>query len=413
MRFLWFLSMGLTLGLFSVARGQTVDASTLAGKVMCGYQGWFNTPTDGAGRGWVHWGHAAMRPGTATVDLWPDVTELTPTERFDTGFHLADGRPAQVYSAYLPATVDRHFRWMRTYGIDGVWLQRFATGIGNVHVLRDDDQVLANVRAAAKANGRVFGLMYDLSGLHDDAVDKVIADWKRLVGAAGLLNDPQYIHDGGRPVVALWGYGFGDGRDPLVGDGGRRLIRAMHDGGCRVLLGVPTGWRTLDGDAVHDPRLLDVVGQADLISPWTVGRYTSPAGVADHAAKHWKPDVDWCRAHGKGYLPVVFPGFSWHNLQATRGKDQPLGQIPRLGGRFLWSQYAAAKAAGATMVYQAMFDEVDEGTAIFKCTNDVPADGAFLTYDGLPSDFYLKLVGESSRLMRGEITAADEKLIRP
>ena len=380
---------------------------------MCGYQGWFNTPTDGADRGWVHWGHGGMRPSTATVDLWPDVSELTPAERFDTGFHLADGRPAQVYSPYLPATVDRHFRWMRAYGIDGVWLQRIASGIGNAHVMRDDDQVLANARAAAGANGRVFGLMYDLSGLHDDAVDKVIGDWKRLVGTAGLLTDPRYIHDGGRPVVALWGYGFGDGRDPLVGDGGRRLIRAMHDSGCRVLLGVPTGWRTLDGDAVHDPRLLDVIAQADLISPWTVGRYTSPVGVADHAAKRWRPDLDWCRTHGKGYLPVVFPGFSWHNLQATRGKDKPLGQIPRLGGRFLWSQYAAAKAAGATMVYQAMFDEVDEGTAIFKCANDVPADGTFLTYDGLPSDFYLRLVGEASRLIRGEMTAADEKLIRP
>lgn len=32
-----------------------VDASTLTGKVMCGYQGWFNCESDGAERGWVHW----------------------------------------------------------------------------------------------------------------------------------------------------------------------------------------------------------------------------------------------------------------------------------------------------------------------------------------------------------------------
>lgn len=50
----------------------------------------------------------------------------------------------------------------------------------------------------------------------------------------------------------------------------------------------------------------------------------------------------------------------------------PLNAIPRLQGRFFWSQITAAKRAGADMLYVAMFDEVDEGTAIFKVTNDPP-----------------------------------------
>ncbi|MEI9897852.1 MAG: hypothetical protein WDN28_29340 [Chthoniobacter sp.] len=29
-----------------------VDTGTLTGKVMCGYQGWFNCEGDGANRGW-------------------------------------------------------------------------------------------------------------------------------------------------------------------------------------------------------------------------------------------------------------------------------------------------------------------------------------------------------------------------
>jgi hypothetical protein len=86
----------------------------------------------------------------------------------------------------------------------------------------------------------------------------------------------------------------------------------------------------------------------------------------------------------------------------------PLDQIPRLGGRFLWKQFVEAKRAGATMIYQAMFDEIDEGTAVFKCTNDPPVGASrFLTYEDLPTDHYLWLVGEGARMLRGEIPVRD------
>ena len=59
------------------------------------------------------------------------------------------------------------------------------------------------------------------------------------------------------------------------------------------------------------------------------------------------------------------------------------------------------------MVYVAMFDEVDEGTAIFKCANTIPVGqkSRFLTFDGLPSDFYLRLVGQGAKLMREPASA--------
>src|SRR6478736_4596840 len=54
-----------------------IDATTLDGKVLCGYQGWFNTPCDGATFGFTHWGQRLDRPGEGrfTVDMWPDVSE--------------------------------------------------------------------------------------------------------------------------------------------------------------------------------------------------------------------------------------------------------------------------------------------------------------------------------------------------
>ena len=137
---------------------------------------------------------------------------------------------------------------------------------------------------------------------------------------------------------------------------------------------------------------------ADIVSPWTVGRYRTPEEAGRHAEKLVKPDIAWCAERHLDYLPVVFPGFSWHNMYGSSNA------IPRMRGEFLTRQFRADETAGAKMFYVAMFDEVDEGTAIFKCTNDVPVptEAPFVTYEGLPSDFYLRLVGQESRLLRNE-----------
>ena len=221
--------------------------------------------------------------------------------------------------------------------------------------------------------------------------------------------DPAYLRHKGKPLVAVWGVGFSGEKRAYTLAECRSLIEFLKSDGCSVMLGVPTGWRENKRDAVKDPGLHDVLKLADVISPWTPGRYKNPREVAVHGDTWWKPDAVWCREHSLDYLPVVFPGFSWHNLNP----EAPLDQIPRLKGKFLWSQFVAAKSAGARMIYVAMFDEVDEGTAIFKCTNQAPVGGnSFLTYDNLPSDHYLWLTGEGARLLRGERPTAAEVPVR-
>jgi hypothetical protein len=315
---------------------------------------------------------------------------------------MANGSPAEVFSSFQRPTVLKHFEWMQDYGIDGVFVQRFATDLGNPGSLEHCTAVLANCRAGANLHGRAYAVMYDLSGLPAGKIDNVINDWRALRNEMAITEDPAYLNHRGKPVVAVWGIGFNDHRNYTLAEC-RRLVEFLKNdseaGGCTVMLGVPTNWRTLNRDAVNDPALLDIAAMADIISPWTVGRYTTPPAAARYAETTLKPDVAWCSRRGIDLLPVVFPGFSWHNM-----KGDPSDQIPREGGQFLWSQFCGAKRADASMVYVAMFDEVDEGTAIFKCANDVPTGekSKFVTWQGLPSDFYLKMVGAGSKLIRGE-----------
>ncbi|MDB6018223.1 MAG: hypothetical protein JWR19_2712 [Pedosphaera sp.] len=395
-----------SFGPYKGAVVRDVDTQTLVGKVMCGYQGWFGTPGDGsAGHNWRHWTkhHGPMEDGNAKVDLWPDVSELSPSERFPTGFKMANGRPAEVFSSYAKPTVLRHFQWMQDYGIDGVFVQRFAVELHDQNNLEHCNTVLANCREGANLHGRTYAVMYDLSGLPAGHIEEVMNDWRELRKQMTITADPAYLHQGGKPVVVVWGIGFNDHREYTLAEC-RRLIEFLKGdieaGGCTVMIGVPAYWRELNRDAVNDPKLLEVIGMADIVSPWTVGRYTDVSGAANYAKNTLTPDLAWCRQHKIDYMPVAFPGFSWYNMN---GREFNIAS--RSHGQFLWSQILGAKQAGASMVYVAMFDEVDEGTAIFKCINNVPVgrESKFLSFEGLPSDYYLKLVGAGVKLIQGKM----------
>lgn len=369
--------------------------------VMAGYQGWFNTPEDGAGLGWKHFEkEKEFKPGKCTIDLWPDVSEYEKT--YETAFKLPDETPAKVFSSYDASTTDLHFKWMKQYGIDGVFMQRFVVSIRNQKGKDNYNKILNNAVLSAEKYDRAICLMYDLSGMEAGEEDILIRDWKELCEKHKLVsrNNNHYVYHHGKPLVAVWGIGFND-RRKYGYEQVKKIIDFLKSEGCSILVGVPTHWRTLTIDAVSDTRLLELVKQADIVHPWLVGRFDN--NTYEPYRKSIEEDIKWCKANGKDYMPVLFPGFSWHNMK----KDAPQNMIPRLGGRFFWKQVKGAVDAGAESLYLAMFDEIDEGTAFFKCTNTPPVgESSFITYEGEAPDHYLWLAGEAAKYLRGELRSS-------
>jgi hypothetical protein len=375
------------------------------GLVMAGYQGWF--PASGTG---------VMYPDETKIriDMWPDLTEYEKT--YPTGLKLADGSTARFFSSDDKSTVDLHFKWMKQYGVDGVFMQRFFNASKPEARHKGSTNVLRNALVAASKQERAIGVMYDLSGLKGSGEDcsVLIDDWKYLVDSLKVTNQvgtQTYVFHNGKPLVTIWGVGFPDREYNIRNIGIARFIDFLKNdpeyGGCSVMLGVPTFWRDLNADCNPDPYLHEVIKQCDIVMPWAVQRF-SPLlhNDMDRYRDVILSDIKWCKDNGVDYAPCVCPGFSWHNLSRISFPDdiKPVGSIPRQGGRFYWQQISTAINAGATMLYVAMFDEVNEGTAIFKCSDNPPVSDVakFIGMDGKPSDEYLWLTGEAGKMLRKE-----------
>lgn len=391
-----------------------IDAATLDGKVLCGYQGWFNTPSDGTDFGFTHWGRGLDRPGGGrfTVDLWPDVSEYDPKDLYEVpGLRMPDGSPARLYSAFRKGPVLLHCKWVRQYGLDGVFLSRFVGEANDLVRARHVNQVLANVREGCHREGRAWALMLDLSMGRNATTAAVMDDWKFLCDRVKVREDARYLHHRGKPVVLLWGLGFRD--RPWTPEEAEELVRFFKGdpvyGRNYLIGGVDPYWRTLRGASRPEAAWAKVYRSFDAISPWDAGRYRDDASMDRVRREVWEGDLAELKGLGIGYVPTAFPGFSWDNLKRARPGSTA---IPRRKGEFYWRQFAIFKALGVRTVFVGMFDEVDEGTAIYKVTNQPPVGRHFVTYEGLPPDYYLRLTGAATRMIRGAAPLS-EKIPEP
>lgn len=404
---------------------------TFKGRVMCGYQGWFTVPGDESNsRGWTHYtakGCGKFEPGYSCIEYWPDVTEYEKT--YDTPFVHPDGTTAKVFSSADKSTADLHFKWMKEYGIGGAIIQRFKSTVeacasgSDLHSL----DVLANCIEASKKYGIAIMVEYDLSGLSaSDDLDMLIKDWDMLNEKFHLTDPkvcPTYLWEKGKPMVGFFGVGLNKGDN--TADQYLYLFdnikgRDNQKGACSYFAGTGYAWLASGGSAKPFIEWEEVYKRCAVISPWAVGAFSSLSAIESRMAQVAN-DLKWCNRQGVIYAPVAFPGFSWRNMSTNWNATGTAyewdsancyEQIPREGGMFLWKLLARYREVGAEAAFVAMFDEIDEGTAIFKCvkssntpinTNKYFPDGKFLGYDDeLGSDYYLKLVGEAGKWYSGQ-----------
>jgi Ricin-type beta-trefoil lectin domain-like len=381
---------------------QMADATRLNNKAMAGYQGWFRAPGDHPGStGWAHWFNSA-EPNTRSLafDTWPEMSEYTANEKYAvSGFTNPDGSQAYLYSAQNYQTVLRHFEWMRTAGIDGVWLSQFCSHMPGGRSESDYPNVtniMNNVRKAATVTGRTWAFMYDFSGVTPNNVAAVISNqWKRMVDS-GITSDPRYLHHDGKPVLLLWGF-FPDRRqsDPTQCN---PLISFLQDPGtyqaCVVGGGEPF-WRTT-GSAAFQEMLMRMTAWM----PWQVGRFTTDpkTGYRSSNTSHWTEDVAMCASNHVMYIPVLYAGT---HVAGPPPVPPALPIVPRRNGNLLWEQFvAASKIPGINSVFIAMFDEANEGTEILKVSNTPPTNAPFITFEGATTDWYMRLVGLGETMLK-------------
>lgn len=435
------------------------------GLVMCGYQGWFACPGDGSdyGPSWAHYSDKWQFPrifepgvGRCGIDFWPDVSEYEITYETPRGFELPDGSRPRVISSYDESTVNVHFRWMKEYGISGVFMQRFGSQINNKTAKQLSDKVLESAMKASNEHGRAICMMYDLVGLGSEcSVDLMIEDIRAVTQKYNFFDreagQRYYLYHEGKPLIAF--VSVDENANYTIADA-QRLVDTCQEMGFSIMISCPTYWREGGGDVPFSTvGLHALIKDSDILTPWYVGRYDHDGTAGAHGGKFSnfknavvKKDKEWLDRNGVEFAPLCFPGYSDLMMHPNNKEHK------RAGGDFFWSQVYNSVAIGCKMIYVAMFDEIDEGTAIFKCLRkcEVPSsefhseyyvvfeNGAYrrsttpvtvsgngwckkaselnIKYNGiedhLQNDHYLWLAGQAGKMLRGEIPLTEKQPAR-
>lgn len=155
----------LNISAFRPGSSPQVDASTIRNKVLAGYQGWA-----GARGTWDHWSNDMNIPSPEAknehFEMVPQMGEYPAGALHDTDFkYSGNGSVVKLYENAAEGVVDLHFEWMESYGLDGVLIQRFVSEVTQPgKALTQRNTILYQMDAAAAKHGRVYAMMWDMSG---------------------------------------------------------------------------------------------------------------------------------------------------------------------------------------------------------------------------------------------------------
>jgi hypothetical protein len=308
---------------------------------------------------------------------------------------------------------------MKKYGIDGAFMQRFYRSIsepqgGWIEVFDSRypethsiectlgslkliySQVLQSAKAASQKYGLGFAVEYDISGADSstsDVVATILNDVDKLK-QAGLFDASAYFYHNNAPVIEIWGIGI---RKTVSPADTLRIVTGLKQAGYHVIIGVGTDWQKSISDsssASYGPTYR----QANTVQPWTVGGY-SHANYKSTLSGVQTSDKKTLQDLGIGQSIVVWPGFSWGNLMHNGVYDQ----IPRDNGTFYQEQLDGAVSLQPQFLFTAMFDEVNEGTAIMPTlrVNELPVNQRFVGIDNnLDREIYLAKAGSASAALK-------------
>ena len=153
----------------------------------------------------------------------------------------ANGREVQVYSELDPDVVDLQIKWLQQYGIDGLAVQRYGTHLTPA-LQPSFDRVLNNVRVSSERHGRVFYVMYDLTGTPPESSIRSL----RIGETSG-----EKVCSTALPICMTTAIrscasgGLGSAKRPVTPDQALMLIQTIRNfsqafGGVTIIGGVPS-----------------------------------------------------------------------------------------------------------------------------------------------------------------------------
>ncbi|KAI0899076.1 hypothetical protein F4806DRAFT_456608 [Annulohypoxylon nitens] len=367
----------------------SIDRSTLNGKLFVGYQAWFRKPLEDDGNS--HWttDTPSLEVGHVGVDMIPNVTGYPSDCLFDTPFTLPSGGNAQFYTNDCEGIVDLHFKIMADNGISGAFMQRFYGYINEAN--GGWLNILNYTKTAAEKYGRGFVIEYDLNGAATSSTNVTSTYLADLAALSAITSSPAYMHHNGKPVIEIWGFGI---VTEVTVDDGIAIVTALKNAGWYVILGVQQAWHA--ELAANQPGGYGPVYQlADMIQPWTVGAYDINSYDSFHDGRQAVEDADALRDLGIESSIVVWPGGSSSNANPSETFDH----FPRWNGTFYQKQLDGAVNLKPNFIFGAMFDEVNEGTAILPLlrNDELPTNQRFLGIDNdMEPDAYVKMAGDAA-----------------